>query len=1333
MKQDAIRCIIRGMNQDTSISKANNEYSFENKNIRIIDNKENQSLSISNEKGNLLLPNTTFKGNILGQAIFNDKAVLFSKGDLDRIYIFDGKELKLYYEGNLNFSNKIEAEIFYETDSVEKVYWVDGSNPLRGFNLNSPAPNNPDYFNISTTLSNKPTVEIKRLNDVGGKIHSGIVQYYFTYSYKHWKESNIVYESDLYQVLDINGRAGSSEETLNTCFKIKVTNLDTDADFLNIYMVHRSTKDTEPVVYKISELPVENTIEFIDYGTNYESIDPTYLLSLVRGGFIPNTLSIVKNTLFLANIDTVDTIPSADLIAKLKRWFNTGIGFVFKEKKLYPKDEQKNLPISEITGLMPNEHYGIAIQLRDKLGAYTLPIPLGVIQVPSEEVLYDYIPNPLTDIAPFTSYRVLIHYPKEGERKVIANGLVSPTLFLNADRKDKVPYIQPSWNYRADYYTKADDYAVDEFKHLGALNRLVKTKDGNIPYLETLSALDKDSVANYSYIVDRDYVTINSPDIIDAYDLDVDIEFSPNILVNDTTEKISVTMDENTTLSADINGNSIYKPYKLKEGDTRITLPSFTTKVVLDKQTLSSNKTYYQRDITPIPSLNKVETSAKLSTWYRDSILQRIKGKNYKGNIDRVIPIPKSGTIDVSSSYYRMYGLASPYINTYKVLAGPVEVKYKAETHYIAKLNKTLPIYTPVDREVNVLGNDFKSSVFFYRGFKQEGNNVRIYFLVKIPIKHLVDDNLYTSYVLVSNTLKTSLTKSSILQVSSKEEMRGIFKLTSYIDDIALPSITANGFDYDIGTTKDVLLNENSFGFVLKSNITIDNVNKDNQDLYLQNIGWQPSEEIVNDVLTALSKAVVRIKANELPIDYETQYLFRAFIKSKVNTLDISNVEWDVYSDFANSGEQINRVYGDTFYQDTLLIKTFATGNLNKVSDAIEVPLFTRINQLGRYDKNINVKEYSNIGETNYNLINPVYSQISTIFKYRDIDSWKINNTKFINQVMWSNTKINGEAIDRFTKYSPLASHYIDGINGSITRLNRLNDRLIVIQENAIGEIIVNPRVQVSTSDGIPIELKSSSFVDGHRYILEGIGCKNKWSIVNSINNIYFVDYNKSVLYSIGSDINSPSLKEGMSSYFAKYKEPALWYDYTEGKVYIDNKENTLVYNEFLNAFESFYSYSDLSSYFNIGDRVFTTKNSINNIWEQWKGEYNTFYGVVDSWYIHYKVNPNGDLFDKIFTDLEFRTDSTIGSRLVNTSVNTLSVWNEYQSNLNYPLKYRYNAYTNTKEKFRIWRIQIPRDSKNKLDRFRNPWLNIKLISDRTKLEKQTKDVLHDLTIYYYV
>ena len=79
-------------------------------------------------------------GEYIGKCIIGDYLVLFTKQSLhDRIYVLELRNntisVRKIFEGNLNFSNPIEAVGSYERDDIIKVYWVDGKNPNRVINI----------------------------------------------------------------------------------------------------------------------------------------------------------------------------------------------------------------------------------------------------------------------------------------------------------------------------------------------------------------------------------------------------------------------------------------------------------------------------------------------------------------------------------------------------------------------------------------------------------------------------------------------------------------------------------------------------------------------------------------------------------------------------------------------------------------------------------------------------------------------------------------------------------------------------------------------------------------------------------------------------------------------------------------------------------------------------------------------------------------------------------------------------------------------------------------------------------------------------------------------
>ena len=107
---------------------------------------------------------------------------------------------------------------------------------------------------------------------------------------------------------------------------------------------------------------------------------------------------------------------------------------------------------------------------------------------------------------------------------------------------------------------------------------------------------------------------------------------------------------------------------------------------------------------------------------------------------------------------------------------------------------------------------------------------------------------------------------------------------------------------------------------------------------------------------------------------------------------------------------------------------------------------------------------------------------------------------------------------------------------------------------------------------------------------------------------------------------------------------------------------------------------------------------------------------VETNYVIKYKVN-NEPYIDKTFTNIEYIADTLIPSKSVDSKeilertnpFNKLEVWNEYQYG-SCVLSEKVMP-SDLRQKFRIWRANIPRDKNSKygLDRIRNPWCYLSL------------------------
>ena len=452
----------------------------------------------------------------------------------------------------------------------------------------------------------------------------------------------------------------------------------------------------------------------------------------------------------------------------------------------------------------------------------------------------------------------------------------------------------------------------------------------------------------------------------------------------------------------------------------------------------------------------------------------------------------------------------------------------------------------------------------------------------------------------------------------------------------------------------------------------------------------------------------------------------------------------------ANNGAKSNITIkweeGDTYFQRYDHIKTypFTLEDQNAVTDIVSFMCETRVNIDGRYDRNRGQTSNFSITPENFNLVNDVYSQPNNFFNYRTINPNKLNLDNFHNSITWTKTKTAGELIDTWTNITLASTLDLDGDKGNVRALRRFNNNILAFQDRGISQILYNENVQVSSTDGVPIEIANSGKVNGKRYISDRIGCTNKWSMCETSNGIYFIDDITKSIFLFNGQLDNLSDRLGFHSWINKASDGIdIWnpvdfdgfvtyYDKVNGDVFFISKDECLAFSEPLGQFSSFYSYEKMPYFTNLEDRgIALNVEGTDTLYKPWlhnEGDYNMFFGVYQPFYTTVIANPDMPV-DKIFNNLEFRSDSwDKNGNLLNTTFDTLTVWNEYQqgtSTLNNIL----GKPSNLKKKFRIWRANIPRDKTNGRDRMRNPWLYIKLSMEE---ENVNKTVLHDMIVHYF-
>lgn len=434
---------------------------------------------------------------------------------------------------------------------------------------------------------------------------------------------------------------------------------------------------------------------------------------------------------------------------------------------------------------------------------------------------------------------------------------------------------------------------------------------------------------------------------------------------------------------------------------------------------------------------------------------------------------------------------------------------------------------------------------------------------------------------------------------------------------------------------------------------------------------------------------------------------------------------------------------GDTFYQRWDCLKTYpyTEGDTNSVVEILSFYVESHHNLDGRWDRNRGQLDNTAMSPINFNLFNSVYNQRDNFFSYSILPSLYYANIYFPNQITWTGTKSYGEETDSWTTINLASVLDMDGDKGPVRAIRRWNNNLYSFQDRGIAELMYNSRTSLTTQEGTPIEVASSGKVEGKTYVNDKVGCNNKWSLVEGKQGIYFVDDLNASINVFNGQVQSLSDIKGFKVWTKEQQSIKIWdpyyfdnfityYDTIRGDVYFVNKNTCLCYSEALGEFVSFYSYENIPLMANVLNKLITFKSG--SLWVQNEGQYNVFYGAHKPYYVKHRITPS-PYSDKIFNTVEYRADMfNQYNELTNNTFDTLEVDNEYQHGI-VSLHFDKAKVSNLKRKFRIWRANIPRDTRGDargMNRIRNPWINLKLTKDTPGDYERME--FHDLIVRYF-
>jgi len=396
---------------------------------------------------------------------------------------------------------------------------------------------------------------------------------------------------------------------------------------------------------------------------------------------------------------------------------------------------------------------------------------------------------------------------------------------------------------------------------------------------------------------------------------------------------------------------------------------------------------------------------------------------------------------------------------------------------------------------------------------------------------------------------------------------------------------------------------------------------------------------------------------------------------------------------------------------------------------------------------------YSNVGPYwglytqvyDSNIYNTVYSQESTVIVYPAQSLLDTEIKIYDSRIRRSGQKIYGELSDSWVRFLTDNKMDVQSNYGAINALHVFQDRLMFVQDHALGVASVNERgISVNIENASEVVLGSGGILDALAYVSTKYGTRHQFSVESSLNGLYFFDSaSKAIISYSGGEIIPLSTAKGMNSWLYDNIHGDLLvtdktcqgigvhtgYDVVRNCVYftfLDSTiQETISYSEYGGGFESFYDFNP-HMYGKVDGIVLSCDpNNYRDVYVHDYGTEATFYGTTYDTAVTVLANPMPSV-SKVFSNVTYvQNVDKLGVDLDDTFYK-YEAWNQYQTTGEVTLVVDTNV--KRKQKVRVWKFMIDRDILDQKARLRDTFMLLKLYYDNSSNNTMR---LHDVLVYF--
>lgn len=1303
------------MNKDVSVMKHQPEIYYDAKNISVLTEGQETSFIVSNKSGNSHLFDipqfnlisgvsvsylfngqsvfvtansdntsglpTTYINNfnqVIGYEILENELIFITVTQIHDVngiwvYNFTNNQLRLVAVGKLNITldSPIRRIItIKENNEIKRIYFTDNKNILRS--LNYADPNVLLYPNTSLDITPDNTLEeINTLVISGGSFETGLVSYAYTLVDVNGSETKI---SPLTKLISVNTfKTGSTQSSIvNRAVELRLNNLPDFYTQINVYRIHYNSESAVPKISLIDEKSVNGNYFHTDDGSvSLEDISIQELISLGNDPFICKDIQAKDNRLFAFNI----TRPNFDFDFDARAYsFSLAGNALIQDNNLPDIIIDKDNPDWNI----PQTFDSINPSTKAESN-YDRRINLG--NTNPNYMLYMFQRNSLEfgGNGPNISYKLIKNYVPVDELSIQSN--------INTGTVNEGVNRNFTHTFEANNFYK-QNFKTDEVYRLAIR---FKNKKGQYSFAK--------------WIAD---VRIPNANILPLSILDPTDNRIKLLRLN-----IEVTITNTTSIPNDVVGYEI-----------------------LRVETTNINRT--------ILAQGYLNTTVKTSNLLSDNDgIENLRNRNMVNYSQRFLCKLTNGLPSVGNSVNNTFlqPINNAVNNTTQLRSLDYELNFSGAVRQHRQNANVVQFYTPdLDKIPNIQDGVYYNVL---GGYKFKLNKSTTY------VGSINSQTAEGSFSALANSFRAPMANnnnSSLVVARKGLEYVGSKTGSPNNTPIFAQGITTetmestlnapnNIIEFPDGRT-DTFLNVN-FTFSNKSNnnvrayrtngakslITQINQNDDNINGLDRIIGSPFISSNANDYF--FSSTVWNNLANDeaiLPIaDYKRE-LPNQYGGNSYEAIQ-RTADYIPCSEFTPITQNISIAYGDTFltyFTSYRSISRISNDLLpgTMVQDVIIVPIESFTNEDLRIDAvNDNYFKIKDISQdwSTINQVNKTYSRQNFIVKSLGKPfNFKLIE-KFSNQIIGSDSKINGEIIDSYLKFRPNDFIDAEAKYGEITSACLFNNNVFVFQPYALSLIRISPKILVQDLENTIIQQGTGKLLESVDTITDSSGTSLQYSVCKTPFGImYYDDMNFEIKLFTGESNQPISTLEGMYSWLknninvfnnsfdnpynnqgvlithnTELKESYISF-YGGNNLFQPLPNYTLVYKHLTQGFDSFIDNYKKSS-INVNKLNLELHPNLRSFWKFDKNVKSNYFNETFNSEITFIVNDNVD-FTKIAENLLYNSKVTLnGQDIPLETLSHIRVYNDYQDSGIQPI--------NSKRKFREWRVELPRqiNTRNKI------------------------------------